>query len=545
MDMKRLQKTDSLKEGGLRLLASKGTAGRVICQFDELHTRMECEGLLTEISRAFINLPPTRVDSEVEDCLKRVAEAFNLDRATLTELDIVTGALVAIYEWSRPGPVRETEMAVNDTLPALVDVIRKGQVTVIPGPGEQIEGVDLEMRRARGMRSTLIIPLVVANKLAAALSLDAFHQNQGWNHVLISRLQQAGYVFANALTRKHAEERLQDAYTTISELKRKLEREDSFLRDETGLEHDHCSVIGQSFAVRSVLKKVEQVAPTDSAVLLLGETGTGKELIARRIHELSQRKSRPMVNVNCAAIPATLIESELFGREKGAYTGALSREIGRFELAQDSTIFLDEIGEMPIELQAKLLRVLQDGEFERLGSSRTLRVNVRVIAATNRDLKAAIKAGRFREDLYYRLSVFPIEMPPLRDRQEDIPALVWHLLKEQCARMGRDIKSIHPATMKAFREYSWPGNVRELRNVIERHLILNPGPVFHADVPEAYENFQPVGQNLDEVERTHVRRVLQSTRWRIRGNGGAAEILGLKPTTLEARIKKLGVVRPA
>jgi len=191
------------------------------------------------------------------------------------------------------------------------------------------------------------------------------------------------------------------------------------------------------------------------------------------------------------------------------------------------------------------LRVLQDGEFERLGSSRTLRVNVRVIAATNRDLKAAIKAGKFREDLYYRLSVFPIEIPPLRERQEDIPALVWHLLKEQCARMGRDIKNIHPATMKAFREYSWPGNVRELRNVIERHLILNPGSVFHAEVPEAYENSQPVGQNLGEVERNHVRRVLQSTRWRIRGNGGAAEILGLKPTTLEARIKKLGVVRPA
>ena len=544
MDMKRLQKTDSLKEGGLRLLAVS-KADRAICQIDGLHTRMASEGLLTEISRAFINLPPAMVDSAVEDCLKHVAEAFNLDRATLTELDIVTGELAVIYEWRRSGLVCETEKAVNGRLPWLVDVIRKGQITVIPGPGEQTEGVDLEMVRTRGVKSTLVIPLVVGGKLAAALSLDACHQNHGWTHVLMSQLQQAGFVIANALARKHAEERLQAAYTTISELKRKLEREDSFLRDETGLEHDHCSVIGQSFAIRSVLKKVEQVAPTDSAVLLLGETGTGKELIARRIHELSQRKSRPIVKVNCAAMPAALIESELFGREKGAYTGALSREIGRFEAAHDSTIFLDEIGEMPIELQAKLLRVLQDGEFERLGSSRTLRVNVRVIAATNRDLKAAIKAGKFREDLYYRLSVFPIEIPALRERQEDIPALVWHLLKEQCARMGRDIKNIHPATMKAFREYSWPGNVRELRNVIERHLILNPGSVFHAEVPEAYENSQPVGQNLGEVERNHVRRVLQSTRWRIRGNGGAAEILGLKPTTLEARIKKLGVVRPA
>jgi formate hydrogenlyase transcriptional activator len=243
-------------------------------------------------------------------------------------------------------------------------------------------------------------------------------------------------------------------------------------------------------------------------------------------------------------MPATLIESELFGREKGAYTGALSREIGRFELADRSTIFLDEIGEMPIELQTKLLRVLQDGEFERLGSSRTLRADVRVIAATNRDLQAAVKEGKFRQDLYYRLSVFPIEIPPLRNRREDILALVWYLLKDQCARMGRDVKSIHPATLKAFGEYPWPGNVRELRNVIERYLILNPGPVFRAEVPELGETPAPAGQNLDEVERHHMQQVLQSTRWRIRGKGGAAEILGLKPTTMEARMKKLQIARP-
>ena len=286
------------------------------------------------------------------------------------------------------------------------------------------------------------------------------------------------------------------------------------------------------------------MAPTDSAVLIFGETGTGKELIARTIHDLSKRRARPMVKVNCAAMPATLIESELFGREKGAYTGALSREIGRFELADRSTIFLDEIGEMPVELQAKLLRVLQDGEFERLGSSRTLRVDVRVIAATNRDLQAAVKEGRFRQDLYYRLSVFPIQIPPLRNRREDIQALVWHLLRDQCARMGRDVKSIHHATLKAFQQYSWPGNVRELRNLIERYLILNPGPVFRAEVPEMGETPAPAGQQLDEVERLHIVQVLQRTRWRIRGKGGAGEHLGLKPTTLEARMKKLGIVRP-
>jgi transcriptional regulator with GAF, ATPase, and Fis domain len=251
-----------------------------------------------------------------------------------------------------------------------------------------------------------------------------------------------------------------------------------------------------------------------------------------------------MVKVNCAALPATLFESELFGREKGAYTGALSREIGRFELADNSTIFLDEIGDMPIELQAKLLRVLQDGEFERLGSSRTIRVNTRVIAATNRDLRAAVKEGKFRADLFYRLSVFPITIAPLRERREDIPALVWHVLNDLCQRMGRSVDSIHPATMKSFQQYSWPGNVRELRNAIERNLILNSGPVFRAEVFESEETSMPAGRKLEDVERRHIEQALDATHWRIRGKSGAAEVLGLKPTTLEARLRKLGIVRP-
>jgi len=337
---------------------------------------------------------------------------------------------------------------------------------------------------------------------------------------------------------------LQSACSQISELKELLEREKLYLKEEIKLEHDHTAVIGQSAAIRKVLKKAELVAATDSVVLITGETGVGKELIARTIHELSKRKDKPMVKVNCAAMPATLIESELFGRERGAYTGALSREIGRFELANGSTIFLDEIGELSTELQAKFLRVLQDGEFERLGSPKTLRVDARVIAATNRDLRAAVKEGKFREDLFYRLSVFPIEIPPLRERREDILALAWHILMDLCKRMGRDVESIEPVTLRNFHAYSWPGNVRELRNVIERYLILNPGPMFRAEVPESVEATSLVGQNLDEVERLHMQQVLQKTRWRIRGKGGAAELLGLKPTTLEARMKKLGIIRP-
>ena len=287
----------------------------------------------------------------------------------------------------------------------------------------------------------------------------------------------------------------------------------------------------------------EQVAVTDSAVLLLGETGSGKELVARAIHKNSKRGSRPMVNVNCAALPASLVENELFGRERGAYTGALTREIGRFELANHSTIFLDEVGELPLELQAKLLRVLQEGEFERLGSSKTIHVDVRLIAATSRDLESAVREGKFREDLFYRLNVFPIRVPPLRERREDIPMLTWHFLKMLGSRMGRDVSSVRASTMKAFQAYAWPGNVRELRNVIERSLIIHQGTVFEADLPEGAGVSSVVGTKIEEVDRDHIFRILERTSWRVRGPGGAAEALGLKPTTLEARMKKLGIVR--
>ncbi len=512
----------------------------------ELRTAMEFEKLLSEISETFINISPMLVNGAIENVLKRLVEWFGTDRASLANLDSAALRLIVTHKWDRPGIPIDSARAVNDAFPWMFGRSFEGHAICITRPEELPEaaGVELEYMISTGMKSILVIPLLIGGKLAGTLSMASFRKNQTWDPILISRFQQAGNIFTHALARRHADEKLEEAYRTISELKERLEQENIYLREEIKLEHNHTAVIGQSASIRDVLRKAEQVAPTDSAVLVLGETGTGKELMARTIHELSKRKAKPMVKVNCAAMPATLIESELFGREKGAYTGALSREIGRFELADHSTIFLDEIGEMPIELQGKLLRVLQDGEFERLGSSRTLRVDVRVIAATNRNLQAAVKEGKFREDLYYRLNVFPIEIPPLRQRREDIPALVWHVLQKQCKQMGRDVERIEPLTLKAFQEYSWPGNVRELANVIERHLILNSGPVFRAEVPKSNEPRIPAGENLDEVERHHINQVLQNTRWRIRGNGGAAEILGLKPTTLEARMKKLGITRP-
>lgn len=336
---------------------------------------------------------------------------------------------------------------------------------------------------------------------------------------------------------------LLEANEQIRKMKEQREHENINLKREINLAGNHIEVVGQSQVILQVLRKVEQVAFTDAAVLLLGETGTGKELIARAIHRNSKRKARPIVNVNCAALPASLVENELFGRERGAYTGALTREVGRFELADRSTIFLDEIGELPLELQAKLLRVLQEGEFERLGSSKTIHVDVRLIAATSRNLEVAVSEGKFREDLYYRLNVFPIRVPPLRERREDIPMLTWHFLRELGGRMGRDIEAVRATTMKAFQSYSWPGNVRELRNVIERNLIIHPGEVFEAELPEGVCGAPLTGTTIEEVERNHISRELERSRWRVRGPGGAAETLGLKPTTLEARMKKLGIVR--
>jgi len=303
--------------------------------------------------------------------------------------------------------------------------------------------------------------------------------------------------------------------------------------------------VGKSPRFLSVLEEIGQVAQTGSTVLLLGETGTGKEVLAQAIHDASVRKDRPMIKVNCAALPAALIESELFGREKGAFTGALARQAGRFEIADGSTIFLDEVGELPLELQPKLLRVLQEGEFERLGGSRTIKVDARVIAATNRPLTQAVREGRFREDLFYRLNVFPVEVPPLRERREDIPLLSWTFVKEFSNSMGKAIDAIADDSMVALLGYPWPGNIRELRNVIERAMILTRGSTLHIKLgnPTLRPQITNTAGTLVEAEREHILQALERCSWRIRGTNAAAELLGVKPTTLESRIKKLGLVQ--
>jgi|WetSurMetagenome_2_1015567.scaffolds.fasta_scaffold01107_6 formate hydrogenlyase transcriptional activator len=346
--------------------------------------------------------------------------------------------------------------------------------------------------------------------------------------------------------RKRAEEKLQQAFAEIERHKSLLEAESAYLREEIRSEHNFQEIIGASDALKYVLYKVNQIAPTDTTALILGETGTGKELIARAIHSASSRKERPLVKVNCAALPANLIESELFGHERGAFTGAFAKQAGRFELANSGTLFLDEIGELPLGLQAKLLRVLQDKEFERLGGTKTIKADVRLISATNRNLEQEVREGRFRQDLWYRINVFPITLPPLRQRKDDLPLLVSAFVTRLSKRLGKVIRKIPEKVMDELQEYDWPGNIRELENVIERAIISSEGSVLIlADrlVPFQPPSAQSALKSLESLEREHILSVLEKTRWKIEGKHGAAAILGLNPSTLRGRMRKLGIQR--
>lgn len=351
------------------------------------------------------------------------------------------------------------------------------------------------------------------------------------------------------VAREEAENRKQIAETALSEIKKlkdQLEAERAYLQEEIKLEYNYENIIGQSDALKYVLYKVEQIASSNTIVLVLGETGTGKELIARSIHALSLRKNRALVKVNCATLPANLIESELFGHEKGAFTGSHSRHLGRFEVANGATLFLDEIGELPLELQAKLLRAIQDGEFERLGSSRTIKVDTRIIVATNRNLEEEVCKGGFREDLWYRLNVFPITVPPLRDRKEDIPLLVDFYVKKISKRMGKTIAFIPENAMNALQNYHWPGNIRELENVLERAVINSSGPKLRLvdELKKPYKDSSISQKTLEAVERDHIVWVLEQTRWKVSGKNSAAEILGLNRSTLRARMRKFDIRKP-
>jgi formate hydrogenlyase transcriptional activator len=517
------------------------------------------EQVVARAGSNFVKISPEKVDDEINRTLGEICKCVDADLgALLPWSDPMKSTLKVSHEWdadSIEGPYF-LGTAISEGHPWLTERLKDGEPLFISSSDDLPPEAEAERatRERVGIQSTIWAPFVAAHGLQGYVALCTFDRPGPWLENVTSQLGLVGHIFANAIERRRADLELEQAYLEIKTLKDHLTAENVTLREEIKTSHKEDELIGKSLAFRTILHQVDQVALTDSTVLILGETGTGKGLIARRIHELSGRKDRPLVAVNCAALPAALIESELFGHEKGAFTGAIGRKIGRFELADGGTLFLDEVGDLPLELQAKLLRVLQDHEFERLGSSATKTVDVRVIAATNRDLDKLIDQETFRADLFYRLGVFPIRIPPLRERRDDIPLLLWFFITNIQSRLGKNFETIPPQVMNTLISYDWPGNVRELRNVVERAMILSPGPVFELrDVlvgrgtvtGTTTRTPERSGAELEEVERAHIIKVLEECAWKVRGEDGAAERLGLKRSTLQSRMKKLGIRRPS
>jgi formate hydrogenlyase transcriptional activator len=531
------------------------------------------EALLWDLFLRLLDVPGDRVEAEIFEAQRRFCRALDLDRSALWQArpeDARQLVLTHVYDAEHDAPdavgfdgsiVRGEERQFllsggssiakhADALayfPWTTHVVLAGKTLVLSSLGDlpPEAAQDRATFTRLGTRSTVIVPLKAHDEVLGCLSFAVARRTREWADDLVARFERLAQMFAKAIAKKRTEGQLKAAMDALNQIRDRLEHENVYLRTEIKERRNPAQIIGTSAAIRRTLELVDQVAPTSATVLLTGETGTGKERVAAAIHELSQRRARAMVKVNCAAMPSTLIESEMFGREKGAYTGALTRQIGRFELANGSTIFLDEIGDLPIETQTKLLRVIETREFERLGSPNPVHVDVRIIAATNRDLEQAVREGRFREDLFFRLNVFPIALPPLRERIEDIPLLVKALVDELSVSMGRPFDAIERASLQALQHYHWPGNIRELRNVIERAMIGCDGSVLHIEAP-VFSSRGPGAKpkSLKALERDHVLAVLEQTGWRIRGPRGAAVILGLPPTTLENRMKRLGISRP-
>jgi formate hydrogenlyase transcriptional activator len=508
----------------------------------QLARERDRQQLLLEINNAVVsNLALNDVFTAVSACLRKVIQH---DGSSLVLYDPETRVCrVHVLDFAKnQSVVEEKQAGPKCNTPASI-AINSGKPVVFREQDLTAMSAESEMARcvlAEGLSSLCCVPLISHNRMQGTLNLgrrrdDAFSPE---DVELLSQVgQQIAIAVENAL-----------AYWEIAELKEQLNKEKLYLEEEIRTEYNFEEIIGESAVLKRILKQVETVAPTDSTVLIQGETGTGKELIARAIHNLSGRRERTFVKMNCAAIPTGLLESELFGHEKGAFTGAIAQKIGRFELAHQGTIFLDEVGDIPPELQSKLLRVLQEQEFERLGSTKTIKVNIRLVAATNRDLTQMVSDKQFRSDLYYRLNVFPITLPSLRERPEDIPLLVRYFAQKYSQRMDKRIETIPADALAALSKYHWPGNIRELENLIERSVILSHGPDLRVPLGELkVRNTVPSDgeATLEATERRHILRVLKETDWTVGGASGAAVRLGMKRTTLLSRMRKLGISRPS
>jgi formate hydrogenlyase transcriptional activator len=513
------------------------------------------EDLVTDLTASFVAVDASALDDLIVDALQRIVLFLRVDRGTLGRFDALPGQLMTTHSWALAGIEPIPSPLPESRFPYLSPLLRAGvptiysQITDLP----LAASADARALSSFGLKSMAILPVAAAGQTLGWLSFGAIRHAHNWTDDQVRRLRLLAGVFASALLRRSKELELRSALAENLALRRRVEAENAVWREEVL----HCGgpddLVGQSPSLTQVLHQVDQVAPTSSTVLILGETGTGKDMIATAIHRRSRRAERPLIRVNCAALPPTLIESELFGHEKGAFTGAIARQIGRFEVADGGTLVLDEVGELPLDLQAKLLRVLQNGEFERVGATASRRADVRVIASTNRDLARMVREGTFRADLFYRLGVFPITLPPLRERRQDIPLLTAYFVEKLRYKLDRQVTHIPDRAVAELLAYDWPGNVRELENIVERSLILSSGTSLtmaglpanaNAAAAAPHPRSAADHRTLEQVERDHILAVCERCGWRINGKGNAAEQLGLNPNTLRSRMQKLGIARP-
>ena len=511
--------------------------------------------LVSRLSRMLTAATLDEVDPIVDDGLRLVTESVGARLGYLSRLSPDSTALqITNVSTTSTGATS----AFDDILlerwddrifPWFAERVRQGK-TVQFSQWEELPpqaGAEKAFCRRHGLQSGMIFPLLVGTEVVGSGTLMLSRQG-GWSAATRGLLEATWDTFANVLWRSRMALKLNETKVEVKDLRRKQEMADLYASSQIENAHEFEEIIGSSSAMREIFHRIGQVAETDATVLICGETGTGKELVARAVQRRSRRKRARFVTVNCAALPPTLIESELFGHERGAFTGATTSKPGRFEVAGGGTLFLDEIGDLPSELQAKLLRVLQEGEFERLGSTRTIKVDVRIIAATNRNLEEAVTNGTFRSDLFYRLQVFPITVPPLRERVDEVPLLVWYFISKHQHSLGKEIAKIPQHVMDSLVAYHWPGNVRELENVVTRAMILSPGSTLRLDTeltPRVNRGVSlSTAVSLEEAQRTHVEAVLEQCGWKVKGPNNAADRLGLNPSTLRSRMVKLGVRRP-
>jgi len=493
------------------------------------------ERLITELSSEMIRVPFEELTAAIDDALRRVGEELEVDRVALIQI-VDDTSIAKVSEWLNPA----LPFPVDADSEPFKDLIQSPPIADTPIVLDRIDplltgvtsGLSDGYDSPSPLKSAVVVPVTIPDALRCALAVAVVHGYRSWPEIIVERLRLVAEILTTAWHRHTQELALRQSRSELARLATRLDRDTHETAKPPKVVPSFEEIVGDSRALHAALERLQEVAAGDTTVLLLGETGTGKELFARALHARSPRRPFPMISVNCAALPPTLIESELFGHERGAFTGAMTQRQGRFELAHRGTLFLDEIGDLPLDLQAKLLRVLQEGEFERLGASHSRKVDVRIVAATHRDLDEEVREARFREDLYYRLNVFAIRLPPLRERRSDIPALVWFLIRKRQAEMHRWIKRIPDEILERLQQHSWPGNIRELENVVERALIHSTGDtllLFDDDIQSPSDD-SPSDTTLESVERSHIEEILRECGGRINGRGNAAERLGIVRT---------------